>query len=79
MQWRTTLPLEVKQRHTLALAKNGAHSAHPCGVQLAAKEESVQGALMPELREIVPEAFPTRIKRAGIVNTSDSPILSRPL
>ncbi len=28
---------------------------------------------MPELREIVPEAFATRIKRAGIVNAWDDP------
>src|SRR3989442_3475712 len=72
MQWIKTLPLEVVKRHTLALAKT-AHILHIPVVLTSSQEENIQGPLMPELREIVPAAFATRIKRAGIVNAWDDP------
>ncbi|EPE96335.1 isochorismatase hydrolase [Rhizobium grahamii CCGE 502] len=31
-------------------------------------EDQIQGPLLPELKEILPEAFDARIKRPGIVN-----------
>jgi nicotinamidase-related amidase len=34
----------------------------------SSQEQNVQGPLLPELEEILPEAFATRVKRAGIVN-----------
>ena len=72
MQWIKTLPLEVVKRHTLALAKT-AHLLHIPIVLTSSQEENVQGPLMPELQEIVPEAFAARIKRAGIVNAWEDP------
>jgi len=38
-------------------------------------EEKFQGPLMPELKDILPEAFAARIKRAGIVNCWSDPQL----
>jgi len=76
MQWIKTLPLEVVKRHTLALAKT-AQILHIPVVLTSSQEENVQGPLMPELREIVPEAFAARIKRAGIVNAWDDPNFKR--
>ena len=76
MQWIKTLPLEVVKRHTLALVKT-AHILHIPVVLTSSQEENVQGPLMPELREIVPEAFAARIKRAGIVNAWDDPTFKR--
>ena len=72
MQWIKTLPLEVVKRHTLALAKT-AHILHIPVVLTSSQEENIQGPLMPELQEIVPEAFAARIKRAGIVNAWADP------
>jgi hypothetical protein len=37
-------------------------------VLTASMEDQVQGPLMPELKEILPEAFARRVKRPGIVN-----------
>jgi len=72
MQWIKTLPLEVVKRHTLALAKT-AHLLHIPVVLTSSQEENVQGPLIPELKGILPEAFASRIKRAGIVNAWDDP------
>jgi nicotinamidase-related amidase len=72
MEWIQTLPLKVVERHTLALAKT-AHILHIPVVLTSSQEENIQGPLMPELREIVPEAFAARIKRAGIVNAWEDP------
>jgi hypothetical protein len=61
MQWIKTLPLEVVKRHTLVLAKT-AHILHIPVVLTSSQEEHIQGPRMPELQEIVPAAFATRIK-----------------
>jgi nicotinamidase-related amidase len=61
------IPLEVVKRNTLALAKTAKILNIPT-ILTSSQEENVQGALLPELAEILPEAFETRIKRAGIVN-----------
>jgi nicotinamidase-related amidase len=66
------LPLEVAKRNTLALAKTAKLLDMPV-VLTSSQEENVQGPLIPELAEILPEAFAVRIRRAGIVNAwSDS-------
>lgn len=61
------ISLEVVKRNTLALAKSAKILNIPV-ILTSSQEENVQGALMPELSSILPEAFKTRIKRAGIVN-----------
>ncbi len=67
MQLIKNIPLEVVKRNTLALAKTVKILNIPV-VLTSSQEENVQGPLMPELKEILPEAFEKRIKRAGIVN-----------
>jgi nicotinamidase-related amidase len=67
MQLIKNIPLEVAKRNTLALVKTAKVLNIPV-VLTSSQEENVQGPLMPELKEILPEAFEKRIKRAGIVN-----------
>jgi nicotinamidase-related amidase len=67
MQLIKNIPLEVVKRNTLALAKTAKILNIPV-VLTSSQEENFQGLLMPELKEILPEAFEKRIKRAGIVN-----------
>ncbi|MEY4518969.1 MAG: hypothetical protein RLZZ499_1568 [Cyanobacteriota bacterium] len=66
------IPLEVVKRNTLALAKTAKILNIPV-ILTSSQEENIQGALLPELAEILPEAFATRIKRAGIVNAWNDP------
>lgn len=66
------IPLEVVKRNTLALAKTAKILNIPV-ILTSSQEENVQGALLPELAEILPAAFETRIKRAGIVNAWNDP------
>ena len=66
------IPLEVVRRNTLALAKTAKILGIPV-VLTSSQEQNVQGPLLPELAEILPEAFAARVQRAGIVNAwSDS-------
>lgn len=67
MQLIKNIPLDVVKRNTLALAKTAKILNLPV-ILTSSQEENVQGELMPELKEILPEAFESRIKRAGIVN-----------
>ncbi|MGB8700804.1 MAG: isochorismatase family protein [Thermosynechococcaceae cyanobacterium] len=64
------ISLEVVKRNTLALAKTARILNIPV-ILTSSQEENIQGALLTELAEILPEAFETRIKRAGIVNAWD--------
>lgn len=66
------IPLEVVKRNTLALAKTAKILNIPV-ILTSSQEENIQGALLPELAEILPEAFAIRIKRAGIVNAWNDP------
>jgi nicotinamidase-related amidase len=66
------ISLEVVKRNTLALAKTAKILNIPV-ILTSSQEENIQGALLPELAEILPEAFETRIKRAGIVNAWNDP------
>ena len=61
------IPLEVVKRNTLALAKTAKILGMPV-VLTSSQEQNVQGPLLPELEGILPEAFASRVKRAGIVN-----------
>jgi len=72
MQLIKNIPLEVVKRNTLALAKTAKILNIPV-VLTSSQEENVQGPLIPELKGILPEAFASRIKRAGIVNAWDDP------
>jgi nicotinamidase-related amidase len=67
MQLIKNIPLDVVKLHTLALAKTAKILNIPV-VLTSSQEENVQGLLLPELQDILPEAFASRVKRAGIVN-----------
>lgn len=64
------IPIEVVKRNTLALAKTAKILKIPV-ILTSSQEENLQGALLSELKEILPAAFDVRIKRAGIVNAWD--------
>lgn len=67
MQLIKNIPLDAVKRNTLALAKAAKILNMPV-VLTSSQEDRLQGPLIPELRQILPEAFERRVKRAGIVN-----------
>ena len=67
-----TIPLEVAKRNTLALAKAAKILRIPV-VLTTGTEDKFQGPLIPELEDILPEAFAARVKRGGVVNTWEDP------
>jgi nicotinamidase-related amidase len=72
--WASTTPLPLLQRNVIILAKFAKGIGMP--VVLTSSQETnlnVQGPLMPELQEILPEAFAARIRRQGVVNAWDDP------
>lgn len=66
------IPLKVVKQNLLALAKTAKILNIPV-ILTSSQEENVQGALLPELKELLPEAFERRIKRAGLVNAWNDP------
>jgi nicotinamidase-related amidase len=72
--WASTTPLALLQRNVLILARFAAGTGMP--VVLTSSQETnvdVQGPLMPELAEALPEAFAARVRRQGVVNAWDDP------
>lgn len=67
MQLIKNLDIAHVRKMTLALAKAAKILDMPV-VMTSSQEERVQGPLIPELSEILPEAFEQRVKRAGLVN-----------
>ena len=70
--WASTTPLALLQRNVIILAKFAKGTGMP--TVLTSSQETnvnVQGPLMPELQEILPEAFAARVKRQGVVNAWD--------
>lgn len=70
--WAVTTPLELLQKNVIILAKFAKGTGMP--VVLTSSQESninIQGPLMPELKDILPEAFSARIQRQGVVNAWD--------
>jgi nicotinamidase-related amidase len=70
MQLIKNLPLETVKRNTLALARTARILKIPA-VLTSSQEDQLQGPMLPELKEILPEAFAARVKRAGVVNAFD--------
>ncbi|MBW4694213.1 MAG: isochorismatase family protein [Lyngbya sp. HA4199-MV5] len=64
------LPLTEVEKNTLALAKVAKALKMPV-VLTSSQEERFQGLLMTALAESLPEAYESRVKRAGIVNAWD--------
>ena len=70
--WASTTPLALLQRNVIILAKFARGTGIP--VVLTSSQETnihVQGPLMRELQEALPEAYVARIKRQGVVNAWD--------
>ena len=72
MQWMHSGPTDVMKRNTVALAKAASVTGMPV-VLTSSQEDQVQGPLFPELEELLPDAFASRIKRAGVVDCFDDP------
>jgi nicotinamidase-related amidase len=71
-KWAATTPLALLQRNVIMLATFAKGTSMP--VVLTSSQEAnvnAQGPLMPELAQILPEAFAARIKRQGVVNAWD--------
>ena len=72
MQLIKTIPLDVAKRNTIALAKTAKILNIPV-VLTSSQEQNLQGPLLPELQQILPDAFAARVQRAGIVNAWNDP------
>jgi len=72
MQLIKNLDLDTVKRNTLALAKTAKILDIPV-VLTSSQEDRVQGPLLPELADILPEAFDARAKRSGLVNAWNDP------
>ncbi|MCY1707264.1 isochorismatase family protein [Pannonibacter sp. SL95] len=59
-------------RMAVALAKAAKIMGVPV-VMTSSQEDRIQGPLMPELEQVLPEAFASRVKRAGVVNAWTDP------
>ena len=73
-QWASTTPLDLLQRNVLILARFAAGTDMPA-VLTSSQETNIdlQGPLMSELQQALPEAFAARVKRQGVVNAWDDP------
>jgi nicotinamidase-related amidase len=67
MAWTHSHDINLVKRNALRLARI-AKAVGMTVVLTASMEDQVQGSLLPELEQILPEAFAHRIKRPGIVN-----------
>ncbi len=75
MQLVKNIPYEVVKQNAIALAKTAKILNMPI-VLTSSQEGNMQGALLPELQEILPTAFAARVQRAGIVNAWNDPNFS---
>jgi nicotinamidase-related amidase len=67
MGWTHSHDINLIKQNTLKLARIAKVLDLPT-VLTSSMEENVQGPLIPELEELLPQAFAARIKRPGIVN-----------
>lgn len=72
MQLIKNIDLEQAKRMSLTLAKAARIPGIPT-VLTSSQEDRLQGPLLPELEEILPEAFAARVKREGVVNAWSDP------
>lgn len=71
-----TTDVDDVRRFTLALAKAAKILEMPV-VLTSSQEDQLQGPIMSDLAEILPEAYEARVKRAGIVNAWTDPNFKR--
>lgn len=67
MAWTHSHDINLVKQNALKLARITKAVGMPT-VLTSSMEDRVQGPLLPELEQILPEAFAARIKRPGIVN-----------
>jgi nicotinamidase-related amidase len=67
MGWTHSHDINLVKQNALRLARIAKAVSLPV-VLTVSMEDQVQGPLVPELQQILPEAFAARIKRPGIVN-----------
>lgn len=67
MQLIKNIPMEDVRRNAVAIAKMAKILRLPV-VMTSSQEDRVQGPLIPELEELLPEVFASRVKRPGVVN-----------
>jgi len=67
MAWTHSHDINLVKQNAIKLAKIAAALNLPV-ILTSSMEWNVQGPLIPELKEILPEAFEARIQRPGIVN-----------
>lgn len=67
MAWTHSHDINLVKQNALKLARI-ANALDLPTVLTSSMEENVQGPLIPELEQLLPEAFAARIKRPGIVN-----------
>jgi nicotinamidase-related amidase len=67
MQLIRNIDVDRAKRMSLALAKAAGILGIPT-VLTSSQEDRLQGPLLPELKDILPEAFAKRVKREGSVN-----------
>ncbi|MEV7630095.1 isochorismatase family protein [Actinoplanes sp. NPDC089786] len=70
MSWIRSAPLEQVKANALAVAKAATALDMPL-VLTSSLEDMVQGPLLPELRDIAPQQYATRIRRSGVVNAME--------
>lgn len=70
MGWTHSHDINLVKKNAVRLARIGKAVGMPV-VLTSSMEDHVHGALVPELEQILPEAFARRIKRPGIVNAMD--------
>lgn len=73
MQLIRNIDVDHVRRATIALAKM-AKTLHLPVVLTSSQEDQIQGPLIPELRDLLPDAFDERVQRAGIVNAWSDPV-----
>jgi nicotinamidase-related amidase len=67
MQLIKNINVDQAKRMSLALAKAARILDIPT-VLTSSQEDRLQGPLLPELQNILPDAFEQRVKREGVVN-----------
>ena len=67
MQLIKNIDKELAAKQSIALAKMAKILGMPV-VITSSQEENAQGPILPEIAEILPEAYEDRVKRPGVVN-----------
>lgn len=70
MNWAKSVDRDLIEANTRALARVAVDLGMPL-VMTSSMEEHMQGPLMPELEELAPDAYASRVKRPGVVNAWD--------